>query len=171
MPETRVERLLFLLGLGVTGVLVAVVILGRHPSERASPATPTTTPPTTVSVTSTSFSTPTTTARTPTTAPTTTSQTTTPAVTTTGTASQTRLAVTARADTWVSIRRDTPTGAVLFEGTLAAGDSRSFSGAKFAVRFGAAANVQAKLDGRPLSLPGGTYSTTITRAGLGPRSA
>jgi hypothetical protein len=127
-------------------------------------------------VTSTSFYTPTTTERTTTTAPTTTSPTTTsptttPAVTTTGTGSQTRLAVTARADTWVSIRRDTPTGAVLFEGTLAAGDSRSFSGAKFAVRFGAAANVQAKLDGRPLSLPGGTYSTTITRAGLGPRSA
>ena len=163
MPETRVERLLFLLGLGVIGVLVAVVILGRHPSKGASSATPTTTPSTTVPVTSTSPYTTTTTAN----APTTTTRSTTSAPSPV----PTRLAVTARADTWVSIRRETATGSVLFEGTLAAGDSRSFRGTKFAVRFGAAANVRAKLNGRPLPLPSGTYSTTISPAGLGPRSA
>lgn len=164
MPETRVERLLFLLGLGVIGVLVAVVILGRHPSKGASSATPTTTPPPTVPVTSTSLYATTTTANAPTT-------TTRSSRATAPSRVATRLAVTARADTWVSIRRDTPTGAVLFEGTLEAGDSRSFSGTKLAVRFGAAANVQAKLNGRPLPLPSGTYSTTISPAGLGPRSA
>lgn len=79
--------------------------------------------------------------------------------------------MTATADTWLSVRRDTASGDVLFEGTLASGDSRSFSGAKFAVRFGAAANVRAHLNGKSLPLPSGTYSTTITSAGLGPRSA
>jgi hypothetical protein len=60
---------------------------------------------------------------------------------------------------------------VLYEGTLPAGAARTFSGTSFDVRFGAAANVEATLNGKPLRLPGGTYSVTIGRAGLGPRTA
>jgi hypothetical protein len=60
---------------------------------------------------------------------------------------------------------------VLFEGTLVKGDSRSLTAPKFHVRFGAAANVAATLNGKPLSLPGGTYSVDIGSSGLGTRSA
>lgn len=160
---------MFALGLGIIGLLVAVVVLGRHPSEGAVPATPTTAPDTTVSVTSPSL--PRTNRNATTTATTTTAQTTTTAAPPRTTTSEARLQVTATADTWLSVRRNEAGGDVLFEGTLASGDSRSFSGTKFAVRFGAAANVRARLNGKPLNLPGGTYSTTITPAGLGPRSA
>lgn len=159
---------MFALGLGIIGLLVAVVVLGRHPSERAVPATPTTAPDTTVPVTSTSLRR---TTRSATTTATTTELTTTTAPPPRTTTSEARLQVTATADTWLSVRRNEAGGDVLFEGTLASGDSRSFSGTKFAVRFGAAANVRARLNGKPLNLPGGTYSTTITPAGLGPRSA
>ena len=90
---------------------------------------------------------------------------------TTETPVETRLQVTAKDDTWLSIRRGSATGSVLFEGTLAKGDSRSYTATQFHVRFGAAANVSAKLDGKPLPLPGGTYSVDIGSGGLGPRSA
>jgi len=82
-----------------------------------------------------------------------------------------RLQLTARVDTWVSVRRGSSTGIVLFEGTMAGGSSRTFTGTILALRFGAAANVSAKLNGRPLALPGGTYSVDVSRNGLGPRSA
>ena len=170
MPETRAERVLFALGIAVIGLLMAVIVLGGHSTEGAVPATPTTAPSRTVALTSTSVET-----TRSSTSPATTAGTTTTATTTTtappepGTGA--RLEVTATADTWVSIRRDTTSGDVLFEGTLASGDSRSFTATRFVVRFGAAANVRARLNGKPLKLPGGTYSTTITQAGLGPRSA
>lgn len=79
--------------------------------------------------------------------------------------------MTARSDTWVSVRKASRTGPVLFEGTMAGGDTRTFKGVSLSVRFGAAANVEATLNGRPLPLPGGTYSVQIGRSGLGPRSA
>jgi hypothetical protein len=81
------------------------------------------------------------------------------------------LHIAARDDTWLSIRRDSSTGDVLFEGTLAKGDTRTFTAKQFSVRFGAAANVAATLNGKALPLPGGTYSATIDRRGLGARSA
>lgn len=54
---------------------------------------------------------------------------------------------------------------------MLAHDTRTFTGTSFRVRFGAAANLIARLNGQPLRLPGGTYSATITRTGLGSRSA
>jgi len=78
--------------------------------------------------------------------------------------------LTARDDTWLSVRR-TASAAPTYEGTLRAGDSKTFSGASFHIRFGGAANVSAVLNGKPLALPGGTYSVTIGPSGLGPRSA
>jgi hypothetical protein len=59
----------------------------------------------------------------------------------------------------------------MFEGTLRAGESKTFSGSDFRVRFGGAANVEAVLNGKPLPLPSGTYSVTVGPGGLGPRSA
>jgi cytoskeleton protein RodZ len=78
--------------------------------------------------------------------------------------------LTARDDTWLSVRR-TASATPTYEGTLRAGDSKTFSGASFHIRFGGAANVRAVLNGKPLALPGGTYSVTIGPSGLGPRSA
>jgi hypothetical protein len=167
MPETGAERVLFGLGIAIIGVLLAVIVVGRKPSGNASPATPTTAP-TTLHLTSTSRqheAPQTTTVSAPTT---TVLETTTiagrrPAALT--------LHVAARDDTWLSIRRDSTTGDVLFEGTLTKGDSRTFTAKQFSVRFGAAANVAATLNGKALPLPGGTYSATIDGRGLGARSA
>jgi hypothetical protein len=91
--------------------------------------------------------------------------------TTAQTAGAVELRVSARDDTWLSIRSGSATGDVLFEGTLAKGDSRRYSATQFHVRFGSADYVKASLDGKALPLPSGTYSATITRAGLGARSA
>jgi hypothetical protein len=167
MPETGAEKVLFGLGIAIIGVLLAVIVVGRRPSEGASPATPATAPKT-LHLTSTSRER---------TGPetTTVSAPTTTVFETTTLAERRRAALTlrvsARDDTWLSIRRDSITGDVLFEGTLAKGDSRTYTAKQFRVRFGAAANVAATLNGKALPLPGGTYSATIDRNGLGSRSA
>jgi hypothetical protein len=167
MPETGAERLIFGLGIAIIGVLLAVIVVGRNPSDDTSSATPTTAP-TTLHLTSTSRER-TVPATTTVAAPTST------VFETTTVASRRQAALTlhvaARDDTWLSIRRDSSKGDVLFEGTLAKGDTRTFTAKQFSVRFGAAANVAATLNGKALPLPGGTYSATIDRRGLGARSA
>ncbi len=164
MPEARWEWVVFLVGIVVTAFLLALIVLGgspkppgNHPAALTQRTTPAAAAPTT-----TAAAVPTTTAA-PTTAPATTT------TTSNAPASAVRLRLTARADTWVSVRR--AGGSVLYQGTLAAGDSRTFSGDRFEVRFGAAANVRATLNGKSLALPGGTYSVTVGESGLGPRSA
>jgi hypothetical protein len=153
VPEERWEWVVFWLGIGVVVALVALIVVGgsaKAPVGRAEAAEPT---PTATVVTPASTQ-PTTTAKPkppPAPAPIT-------------------LRLAARNDTWLSVR--TSSGhTVLYEGTLPAGAARTFSGTSFDVRFGAAANVEATLNGKPLRLPGGTYSVTIRRAGLGPRTA
>lgn len=167
MPETTAERILFALGLLIIAALGAIV---AWESTRRDPSTPRRTAAATVTQPTTR----------PTTAVTTTSAAaTTSAATTTApphppasqSAPATRLRLTARSDTWVAVRRTSPAGPVLFQGTMTAGDSRTFTAPSLSVRFGAAANVTATLNGRPLPLPGGTYSVDIGRAGLGTRSA
>jgi cytoskeletal protein RodZ len=168
VPETLGERLVFVAGLLLIGLLIAAIVLRPKTADPSAvsphtttavqrPAATTVTPP---PITSTSAET------------TTTSATTTTAATTTTTnaAGTIELRVAARDDTWISIRQDSPTGNVLFEGTLTKGDSRTYTATQFHVRFGAAANVAATLNGKTLALPGGTYSATITQAGLGPRT-
>lgn len=157
MPEERWEWFVFLLGVAVAGLLVALIVLERGPASPASRPAAATLPTTTAAPSTTRAAT----SPTTTTAPTTTRAATPPAV---------RLRLTARADTWVSVRRSQG-GPLLYQGTLAAGASRTFSGERFEVRFGAAANVQATLNGKPLALPGGTYSVTVGESGLGARSA
>ena len=161
MPETTREWVVFVVALIAIGVLCALIVAGPRPSDSAARRSPTPEPP----ATSTAASRPTTAASI---RPTTTTTTTT---TNAGPSSATELRLTARADTWVSVRQATSSGPVLFEGTMLAHATKTFTGTSFAVRFGAAANVIARLNGHALSLPGGTYSATITRSGLGPRSA
>jgi cytoskeletal protein RodZ len=162
MPETRGERAFFIVGL-VAIVLLAAVVAWERATADAQPG------PVAAAAQKISASTPS--------ATTTTNSTT--AVTTSAARAHppatrpaaTQLQLTARSDTWVSVRKTSRTGPVLFEGTMASGDTRRFTGGSLSVRFGAAANVEATLNGRPLPLPGGTYSVQIGRSGLGPRSA
>ncbi len=72
-----------------------------------------------------------------------------------------------RGDTWIAVRSRSAHGKALFQGTLAKGRTRTFNDHVLWVRFGAAANVDARLNGHPLSLPSGTLSVMITPRGLG----
>jgi hypothetical protein len=162
VPHTRNEWIVFVAGLLVVGFLVAMIIADPNNNDPSTTAarrtlhsdTKRTTSGTTTDITTTA----------PTTAATTT-------VNTTTTKVGSVLRLQARADTWLLVRRSSSTGRLLYQGTLLAGESRTFSGTHFNVRFGAAANVTATLNGKPLPLPSGTYSVTIGRSGLGPRSA
>jgi len=157
VPEERWEWVVFWIGIGVGLALVALIVLGGSPKApvgRAVAAPPT----------------PTATVITPAPAPAT--------VPTTAAKPKPRpapapvtLRLTARNDTWLSVRSSSSGRRVLYEGTLAAGAARTFSGTSFEVRFGAAANVEATLNGKALPLPGGTYSVTVGRQGLGGRTA
>ena len=156
MPEERWEWFVFVLGAAIAGLLVALIVIDRTPRTPASRPAVARLSTTTAGTTTRAATIPTTTALASprAAAPP-------PAV---------KLRLTARADTWLSVRRSR-SGRVLYQGTLAAGASRTFSGERFEVRFGAAANVQARLNGKPLPLPGGTYSVVVGASGLGPRSA
>ena len=72
----------------------------------------------------------------------------------------------ARGDAWFEVRAGSPTAAVLFSGILLSQSTRRFSGTKLWIRFGAAGNLDARLNGKPLPLPIGTYDATIVPAGL-----
>ena len=157
MPEERWEWLALVLGVLAAGVLVAAIVFRDSPQaapgRAVAPVSTAVRRPTTVAATTTTAPAPSTTTRTaPPPAP-------------------VRLRLTARADTWVSVSSPSAGKRVLYQGTLPAGASRTFSGERFQVRFGAAANVRATLNGKPLPLPGGTYSVTVGESGLGPRSA
>lgn len=72
-----------------------------------------------------------------------------------------------RGDSWIAVRAGSAHGPVLFQGTLSKGHARTFIDPVFWVRFGDASNVDARLNGQPLSLPAGTVSIVITPQGLG----
>jgi RodZ C-terminal domain len=158
MPETRVERALFVLGLVAIAVLVLLIVHFRHHSHGVAGAAATTRPgaATTAAATTTDS---TTSVRTRTT-------TTTHATVTTPAAALVSLGLTARADTWLEVRSGSATGPILYGGTLAAGSHEHFRAASLWARFGAAGNVSARLDGKALRLPSGTYSATFDGHGF-----
>lgn len=162
--------MIFFLGLVVVGALVAAIVSlrAKHSPTPHTPATASAPPlgTTTPSARATQVRPNTTTAAT--TAPTAIPS---PPGTTTTTRGTLTLRLQARRDTWISVRSRSSTGTLLWEGTLPAGASRHFAGPSFWVRFGAASNVSATLNRRPLTLPGGTYSVRIGPGGLGPRTA
>jgi hypothetical protein len=82
-----------------------------------------------------------------------------------------RLRLTALLDTWISVRRGSRQGVLLFQGRLKATESETFTATSLFVRFGAAGDITARLNGKPLPLPDGTYGVDISSAGLGARSA
>lgn len=178
MPETRVERGLFALGILAIAAL-GILIAHLWPNTQTLRATPgSVSPPTSSSVprshgTSARLSTnrrdaspattATTRARTTTTgvAPSTVT-----ATTTTAGARPVSLVVTAKADTWLEVRANSAAGPVLYASTLTAGSSKAFHARALWARFGAAGNLSARLDGKAFPLPSGTYDAAFDRHGF-----
>jgi hypothetical protein len=160
MPETRSERIIFGIATIAIAALVALIVLEmttdrfeRHPAPAALPPMMTAT------------------AATETAAP--------PPAPTTGETSPAperarapatgvRLTLRATADTWVDVRAGSPDGDGLYAGILPEGTVKRFRGTRIWVRFGAASNVTARLNGMPLLLPAGTYSALVRARGLQP---
>jgi hypothetical protein len=74
----------------------------------------------------------------------------------------------ARGDCWISVRRGTAGGGVLFEGVVKAGRSVSVAAPRLWVRMGAPLNVDATLAGRRVTLPPDTLDVVVTARGVRP---
>jgi Domain of unknown function (DUF4115) len=78
-----------------------------------------------------------------------------------------RLVLTAaRGDCYLSVRRESVSGEVLYDAILPVGGSIDFTGARIWLRIGASTNLDATLDGNPLALPPGTVDVVVTRTGV-----
>lgn len=167
MPETRGERIIFAIGALVIAALAALIVLqtatdrfeARHTSGDAAPMTLRTT---TEAIATTQP------------AESTLPQTTTAPDATTGETGaeaatrNARLTLTAIADTWVEIRSGSAGGDVIYSGILRQGTAKRFRSTHLWASFGAAANLTARLNGKPLHLPPGTYSALVGARGLKP---
>ena len=150
MPETRLERAIFLLGLFATVVLAFVITRSWHHTTAAPAPTGTTTGQT----------------RTAPKTPSTAASANGAAEATTATSTETvDLALTASRPTWIEVRAGSATGTVLYTGTLASGTTKSFRDKAIWVRFGVASNVDAHLNGQTLRLPAGTYDAVFDTGG------
>ena len=171
VPETRGERIIFAICALAIAALVALIVLetatDRFDTGDASAAAGETTtgaatmeaspsaPPTM------STAPETTTAPEPTTGETATAE-------PTRIAPGVRLTLSAIADTWVEVRSGSAGGDVLYSGILPQGTAKNFRGTHLWASFGAAANLTARLNGKPLHLPPGTYSALVGARGLKP---
>ena len=57
---------------------------------------------------------------------------------------------------WLEVRRGSALGPQMFEGTLLLGDHYTFRGRRLWINIGAPAAITVRLDGKPVSLPGGS---------------
>lgn len=167
MPETRVERALFVLGvLGIAALGFLVAHLWHHTHGAAAPGTAPL--PTLSQARTTGTRRPAQNATSTTTSASTTgAQTTTPATTATTAASGTVfLLLKAKTDTWLEVRAGSSTGSVLYSGTLASGTTKIFRARSLWARFGAAGNLSARFNKQVLHLPSGTYDATFDGRGF-----
>lgn len=67
---------------------------------------------------------------------------------------------------WVSVRRGSGDGKVVWQGTLARGKALQLHGRRLWLRLGAPENLNARLDGKRVGLPEGTSTLVATRSGL-----
>ena len=82
-------------------------------------------------------------------------------------ASPVRLTIAAtRADCWIQVRERSATGKVLYEGTLTQGTSFSLLAKRFWIRFGASQRVDVAVDGNPVAVPEGTVDVLVTADGI-----
>ena len=145
MPETRLEKGVFLLGLIVIATLGYLVVRSSHHHAAAKPTRPATTASTARVTTALAATAPTT------------------------TASRTAIALTltaSRGGSWLEARDGSSNGRVLYRGVLAQGRTRSFHTQRVWVLFGAAGNVDARVDRRSTRLPVGTYSALFDASGF-----
>jgi uncharacterized protein DUF4115 len=152
MPETRLERALFGVGLVVIAVLGLAIAHFWHHTTPSGAATAVSSTPTPGTTTATAI------------VPESAQGTTTTAVPRAGVGA--KLSLTAARDTWVEIRSGSASGRILFTGMLGAGTEKTFTAPALWARFGAAADVAAQLNGRTLQLPAGTYNARFTSGGF-----
>lgn len=67
---------------------------------------------------------------------------------------------------WVSVRRGSGEGKVVWQGTLARGKALQLHGRRLWLRLGAPENLNARLDGKRAGLPDGPSTLVATRSGL-----
>jgi hypothetical protein len=73
----------------------------------------------------------------------------------------------ARGDSWMSVRLASTSGKRLFEGVLRQNQQIRLEGSRLVARFGAGANLDARLGNRPVSLrPFGIHDVVVTAAGM-----
>lgn len=171
MPDTRVERIIFGIGALAIAALVALIVLQTtdlfETRDRPAAARPVTTAAATTGAASQALPPATTTPETTTAPQTTTGETTAPPEPP-RIASGVRLRLSATVDTWVEIRSDSADGDVLYSGILPQGSAKRFRSTRLWASFGAASNLTARLNGKPLHLPPGTYSALVGARGLQP---
>lgn len=154
MPETRGEWIFFAIGAFAIAALVALIVVEK--TDRFG-TRHTTAAATTEAV-----------------APEQEATTTTPETTTAApepgqvTAGGVSLRLTATADTWFEIRSGSADGDVLYSGILPQGSTKRFRSTQLWASFGAASNLTARLNGKPLHLPPGTYSALVGARGVKP---
>jgi hypothetical protein len=67
-----------------------------------------------------------------------------------------------RGDCWMSVRRGSAEGEVLYEGVLASGESLRFTARRLWLRLGAASNVELSINGRAVEgMPAGTVDLVL----------
>jgi Domain of unknown function (DUF4115) len=77
-----------------------------------------------------------------------------------------RLVVNAsRGDSWIMVRSGSKTGKLLFQGILVKGRSLRVAGSVLWVRVGAGAHLDARVNGRLLTLQAGTFNALLTPSG------
>ena len=171
MPDTRVERIIFGIGALAIAALVALIVLQTtdlfETRDRPAAARPVTTAAATTGAAPQAPPPATTTPETTTAPQTTTGETTAPPEPP-RTASGVRLRLSATVDTWVEIRSGSADGDVLYSGILPQGSAKRFRSTRLWASFGAASNLTARLNGKPLHLPPGTYSALVGARGLQP---
>jgi uncharacterized protein DUF4115 len=144
MPETRGERIIFGIGALAIAALVALIVLEKTTDRFETRHTSAATEPVTTAAATKEAAAP---AR---------------------IASGVRLTLSATADTWVEIRSGSADGDVLYSGLLPQGSAKRFRSTQLWASFGAASNLTARLNGKPLHLPPGTYSALVGARGLRP---
>jgi uncharacterized protein DUF4115 len=155
MPETTGERIIFAIGALVIAALVALIVLetatDRFETRHTSATSKQVATGAAIKDAAASASPAISTAPESTSAPEiTTGETTAEA---TQIASGVRLTLSANADTWVEIRSGSVNGEVLYSGILPQGSAKRFRSTHLWASFGSAANLTARLNGKPLHLP------------------
>jgi len=165
MPETRGERIIFAIGALAIAALVVLIVLEKTTDRFETRHTSAATEPVTTSAATKEAAAP---APETTTAPETTAGETTVAPEPARAASGVSLTLSATADTWVEIRSGSADGDVLYSGILPQGSVKRFRSTQLWASLGAASNLTARLNGKPLHLPPGTYSALVGARGLRP---